>query len=60
MLKEGERADSLDDTIPEMLRPDDLQEFCSHLAECQWLMPVILATWEAEVSRIVVEASPGK
>jgi hypothetical protein len=25
-----------------------------------WLMPVIPATWEAEIGRITVEASPGK
>jgi hypothetical protein len=24
------------------------------LAGCQWFMPVILATWEAEIGRIVV------
>jgi hypothetical protein len=30
--------------------------WCS--ARCQWLLPVILATLEAEVRRIMVEASP--
>jgi hypothetical protein len=27
---------------------------------CQWLMPAILVTWEAEIRRIVVEGSLGK
>jgi hypothetical protein len=29
-------------------------------ARCWWLMPVILATQEAEIRKIVVLASPGK
>jgi hypothetical protein len=30
------------------------------MAGCQWLTPVILATQEVEIRRIVVKASPGK
>jgi hypothetical protein len=30
------------------------------LAGCQWLTPVILATWEAEIGKTTVEVSPGK
>jgi hypothetical protein len=29
-------------------------------AKCWWLMPVKLATWEAESGRSWVKASPGK
>jgi hypothetical protein len=28
------------------------------LVGCRWLMPVILATWEAEIRRIVVRGHP--
>jgi hypothetical protein len=28
-------------------------------ARCQWLMPIILATWEAEIRRIRFEARLG-
>jgi hypothetical protein len=31
----------------------------SMLAGCQWLMPVILATWEAEIRRITVQGQTG-
>jgi hypothetical protein len=30
------------------------------LARCQWLIPVILATEEAEIKKIQFKASPGK
>jgi hypothetical protein len=30
------------------------------LAECQWLTPVILATQEAEIRRIVVQSQPSQ
>jgi hypothetical protein len=30
------------------------------IAECQWLMPVILAAWEAEIRRTEVKTSLGK
>jgi hypothetical protein len=30
------------------------------LVECQWLTPVILATWKAEMGRIVVQGQPRK
>jgi hypothetical protein len=29
-------------------------------ARCQWLIPVILATQEAEISRIAVQSHPGQ
>jgi hypothetical protein len=29
----------------------------TYLARCQWLMPAILATWEAEIGRIIVWAN---
>jgi hypothetical protein len=30
------------------------------LAKCQWLTPIILGTWEAEIKRIAVKASTDK
>jgi hypothetical protein len=30
------------------------------LAGHQWLTPVILAIWEAEIRRIIVQSHPGK
>jgi hypothetical protein len=30
------------------------------MARCPWFMPIILATWEAEIQRIVVLAQPGQ
>jgi hypothetical protein len=30
-----------------------------NLARCHWLMPVILATWEADTGRIKVRGQPG-
>jgi hypothetical protein len=29
-------------------------------AEYQWLMPIILATWEAELRRITIQGQLGK
>jgi hypothetical protein len=29
-------------------------------AGCQWFTPVTLATWEAEIGRIMVQGQPGK
>jgi hypothetical protein len=29
-------------------------------ASCQWLIPIILATWKAETRRIVVQGQSGK
>jgi hypothetical protein len=37
----------------ELLKPTDV-------AESQWLMPVILATQEAEIRRIVGQSQPGQ
>jgi hypothetical protein len=31
-----------------------------NLAGCQWLTPVILATWEADIRRTVVLGQPGQ
>jgi hypothetical protein len=30
------------------------------LVRCQWVRPVILATWKTEIGRISVHTSPGK
>jgi hypothetical protein len=30
------------------------------LVRCWWCIPVILATWEAEIRRIVVQGQPGQ
>jgi hypothetical protein len=32
----------------------------NHLARCWWLMPIILATWEAKIGRITVQDGLGK
>jgi hypothetical protein len=32
----------------------------SHLAKCQWLTPVILATQETEIRKITVLSQPGQ
>jgi hypothetical protein len=29
-------------------------------AKCHWLIPVILATWEAKIRRMTVQGQPGK
>jgi hypothetical protein len=29
-------------------------------ARCQWLTPIILCTWEAEIGRIMVQGQPGQ
>jgi hypothetical protein len=31
-----------------------------HLAKCWWFMSLILATWEAEIGRILVLGQPGQ
>jgi hypothetical protein len=37
-----------------------LVEIEAWLAGCQWLTPIILATQEAEISRIKVQSQPGQ
>jgi hypothetical protein len=32
----------------------------ANLARCQWLMPIILAIWEAEILRSIVQGQPGQ
>jgi hypothetical protein len=32
-----------------------LKNFLKEIVRCWWLMPIILATWEAKIGRIVVQ-----
>jgi hypothetical protein len=31
-----------------------------YIKNCQWLTPIILASWEAEIGRITVQGQPGQ
>jgi hypothetical protein len=43
-----------------MKKQNSVLNMIAWLANCQWLTPVILAAWEAEIRRIWFKASLGK
>jgi hypothetical protein len=37
-----------------------VQSIKNCFARCQWLTPIILATWEAEIRKITARSHPGQ
>jgi hypothetical protein len=45
---------------PELCLLKSLQAISPTLARCWCLMPIIVATWETEIRRIMVQVQPGQ